>query len=114
MACDDDVTHTVWRVSVEDAQWFTDIFASIPALYVADGHHRTAAAYNVGKERRAKAIENGSFKGTEDFCYFMSILYPANNLLIMDYNRLVKSLNGMSIDEFKARLAENFDLVGIP
>jgi uncharacterized protein (DUF1015 family) len=63
---------------------------------VADGHHRSAAAYNVGRERRDEAIRKGlPLTGDEPFNFFMSILYPANNLKIMDYNRVIKSLNGM-------------------
>jgi uncharacterized protein (DUF1015 family) len=73
---------------------------------VADGHHRSAAAYNVGKERRDEAIRKGlTITGEEPFNYFMSILYPSNNLLIMDYNRVIKSLNGMDTPQFMEALS---------
>jgi uncharacterized protein (DUF1015 family) len=72
---------------------------------VADGHHRTAAAYNVGKILREKALrDNGSITGEEGFNYFMSLLYPANKLKIMDYNRVLRSLNGLSPNEFIEKL----------
>ena len=75
---------------------------------MADGHHRTAAAYNVGKMRRDKAIkDNRIVTGNEDFNYFMSILYPAKQLKIMDYNRVIKTLNGLSASEFLDKLSIN-------
>ena len=69
----------------------TEIFAGIPALYVADGHHRTAAAARVGAEFRAK---NPHHTGNEEYCYFLAVTFPANQLRIIDYNRVVKDLNG--------------------
>jgi uncharacterized protein (DUF1015 family) len=78
---------------------------------VADGHHRSAAAYNVGKMRRDQAIkEKGNITGEEDFNYFMSILYPANQLRIMDYNRVLMSLNGLSNTEFIYRVNKYYDI----
>jgi uncharacterized protein (DUF1015 family) len=75
---------------------------------VADGHHRTAAAYNVGKMRRDKAIkDNKIVTGSEDFNFFMSILYPAKQLKIMDYNRVLKTLNGLSTSEFLDKMTSN-------
>lgn len=75
---------------------------------MADGHHRTAAAYNVGKMRRDKAIQDKKIvTGSEDFNFFMSILYPAKQLKIMDYNRVLKTLNGLSTNEFLDKLALN-------
>lgn len=77
----------------------------IPALYVADGHHRTAAAARVGQERKAK---NPNHNGTEEYNYFMAVIFPDNQLKIIDYNRVVKDLNGLSKDEFIAKLEESF------
>ena len=74
----------------------TEIFAGIPALYVADGHHRTAAAARVGAEFRAK---NPHHTGNEEYCYFLAVTFPANQLRIIDYNRVVKDLNGMTPEE---------------
>jgi uncharacterized protein (DUF1015 family) len=75
---------------------------------VADGHHRTAAAYNVGKMRRDKAIkDNKIVTGSEDFNFFMSILYPAKQLKIMDYNRVLKTLNDLSTSEFLDKMTTN-------
>ena len=68
-------------------------------MYVADGHHRTQAAYNVGKMKREKAIAAGlTVTGEEPFNFFMTILYPADNLFILDYNRVLKSLGDKSVD----------------
>ena len=86
-------------------------FASIQALYVADGHHRTAAAFNVGKLRKQRALDAGQeVTGDEPFNFFMTLFYPADNLLILDYNRVLKSLNDMSTDDFLAALEENFTI----
>ncbi len=84
-------------------------FESIQALYVADGHHRTAAAYNVGKLRQQAAKDAGQeVTGEEPFNFFMTLFYPSDNLMILDYNRVIKSLNDMSTEQFKAALEENF------
>lgn len=78
---------------------------------MADGHHRTAAAYNVGKLRKQRALEAGiTVTGEEPFNYFMTLFYPADNLMILDYNRVLKSLNNMSTEEFMARLSDTFTL----
>lgn len=78
---------------------------------MADGHHRTAAAYNVGKARKEKALASGvSVTGEEAFNFFMALHYPADNLLIMDYNRVVKDLNGMTPPQFLERLGEHFGI----
>ena len=107
--CEDGVRHTLWRCSQEDMLYFQETFASIPAVYVADGHHRTAAAYNVGKLRKEAALEKGiAVTGEEEFNFFMSIMYPADSLLVMDYNRVLKTLNGMSDEAFLEKLSENF------
>ncbi len=106
---DDGVRHVVWKCSEEDTAFYVEQFAQIPSLYVADGHHRTAAAFNVGKKRRQAALEAGQdVTGEEPFNFFMTLFYPADNLMIMDYNRVVNSLNGLSVDQFLEALQENF------
>lgn len=103
--------HVLWRCSVEDSAFFVQQFEQIPALYVADGHHRTAAAYNVGKLRRQAAIDAGEqVTGEEPFNFFMTLFYPADNLLVLDYNRVIKSLNDMTHQEFLTALEENFNV----
>ena len=77
----------------------------VPYMYVADGHHRTAAASRIGKERTEN---NPNATGTEEHCYFMSVIFPDNQLKIIDYNRVVKDLNGLDKEEFMNRLVENF------
>lgn len=83
----------------------TELFAAIPYLYIADGHHRTAAAALVGNE---KAKANPNHTGEEEYNYFLAVCFPESHLKIIDYNRVVKDLNGLSEDEFLAKLAENF------
>ena len=85
----------------------TELFAKVPALYVADGHHRTAAAARVGLERRA---EKPDYTGEEEFNYFMAVIFPDNQLKIMDYNRVLKDLNGMSEAELLEKLQTHFTL----
>ena len=98
--------HHMWPVkdkAVNDR--ITEIFASIPALYVADGHHRTAAAARVGQERM-KA--NPNHTGEEEYCYFLAVTCPDNQLAIIDYNRVVRDLNGLTPDELLEKLNESF------
>ena len=83
----------------------TEIFRGIPALYVADGHHRTAAAARVGAECKAK---NPHHTGEEEYCYFLAVTFPASQLRIIDYNRVVKDLNGLTSEEFLRHLGEDF------
>ena len=83
----------------------TEIFRGIPALYVADGHHRTAAAARVGAECKAKNLHH---TGEEEYCYFLAVTFPASQLRIIDYNRVVKDLNGLTSEEFLRRLGEDF------
>ena len=77
----------------------------MPALYIADGHHRSAAAALVGAE---KAKQNPNHKGDEEYNYFMAVCFPANQLTIIDYNRVVKDLNGLTPEEFLAAVGKNF------
>ena len=85
----------------------TEIFRTIPALYVADGHHRTAAAARVGQECMAA---NPKHTGDEEYCFFLAVTFPASQLRIIDYNRVVKDLNGLSKEQFMAAVAESFDI----
>ena len=84
-----------------------EIFAGIPALYVADGHHRTAAAARVGQECREK---NPNHTGEEEYCYFLAVTFPASQLRIIDYNRVVKDLNGMTPAELLDALTTDFEV----
>ena len=83
----------------------TEIFAQSPALYVADGHHRTAAAARVGAECKAK---NPNHTGEEEYCYFLAVTFPASQLRIIDYNRVVRDLNGLTSEQFLEQLKANF------
>ncbi len=98
--------HTFWVID-DDAinARITEEFAKIPYLYIADGHHRTAAAALVGNE---KARQNPDHKGDEEYNYFLAVCFPASHLKIIDYNRVVKDLNGMTPEEFLKRLDQNF------
>ncbi|WP_025842833.1 DUF1015 domain-containing protein [Porphyromonas gingivicanis] len=98
--------HTFWIIDKEeDIKRITEIFATFEALYIADGHHRSAAAALVGAE---KAKNNPNHKGDEEYNYFMAVCFPANQLTIIDYNRVVKDLNGLSDEEFLSKLEKNF------
>lgn len=85
----------------------TEIFAQMPSMYIADGHHRSAAAALVGNEKR---LQNAAHRGDEEYNYFLAVCFPDNQLNIIDYNRVVKDLNGLSDEEFLAKLSENFEI----
>lgn len=98
--------HTFWIIDQpEDIEAITKAFADMPALYIADGHHRSAAAALVGAE---KAAQNPNHKGDEEYNYFMAVCFPANQLTIIDYNRVVKGLNGLTPEEFLTALGKHF------
>lgn len=98
--------HKFWIIDKEDdIQAITKAFAAMPALYIADGHHRSAAAALVGAE---KAKQNPNHRGDEEYNYFMAVCFPANQLTIIDYNRVVKDLNGLTAAQFLDALRENF------
>lgn len=98
--------HTFWIVDQdEDIAAITAEFTKMPALYIADGHHRSAAAALVGAE---KAKQNPNHRGDEEYNYFMAVCFPANQLTIIDYNRVVKDLNGLTPEQFLAALDKNF------
>ena len=99
----DGVGHAVWRVPGSEA--FVQEFQKVPVSYVADGHHRTASAVRVGRERRAA---NPNHTGAEDYNWFLAVLFPASQLQILPYNRCVHDLNGKSADEFLALVRSRF------
>ncbi len=104
----DGFRHRLWLVDKkEDIQLITDTFAQIPHMYIADGHHRSAAAALVGAEM---AAENPNQTGEEEYNFFMAVCFPASQLTILDYNRVVRDLNGLSAPEFLSRLTEWFDV----
>ena len=106
VADEDGFGHKLWVIDDQkDIDRITEIFAGIPAFYVADGHHRTAAAARVGAERRAK---NPNHTGNEEYNYFMAVCFPDNQLKIIDYNRVVKDLNGLSGKQFFEALQKDF------
>ena len=103
---EDGFGHHFWVIDDrQDIDRLTDIFKDIPAFYVADGHHRTAAAARVGAEKRE---QNPVHTGDEEYNYFMAVAFPESQLKIIDYNRVVKDLNGLSESEFLAALEQDF------
>lgn len=106
---EDGFGHKFWKIE-DDATnaRITEIFANVPAFYVADGHHRTAAAARVGAEKRE---QNPNHTGNEEYNYFLAVIFPESQLKVIDYNRVVKDLNGLSKEEFLSKLSESFDVV---
>ena len=103
---EDGFGHTFWVIdNAETNKRITEIFAKIPALYVADGHHRTAAAALVGQEKKQ---QNPNHTGKEEYNYFLAVIFPDEQLKIIDYNRVVKDLNGLSSAELLKKLEEAF------
>ena len=106
IADEDGFGHKFWVIDDDrDIARITEIFAGIPAFYVADGHHRTAAAARVGAEKKS---QNPNHTGDEEYNYFMAVCFPDNQLKIIDYNRVVKDLNGLTEQEFLAKVGEYF------
>ncbi|MBO5872270.1 MAG: DUF1015 domain-containing protein [Bacteroidaceae bacterium] len=102
----DGFRHQLWLIQDQnDLDAITSAFADIPYLYIADGHHRSAAAALVGAD---KAKQNPNHKGDEEYNFFMAVCFPASQLTILDYNRVVKDLNGLSSLKFLSLLGENF------
>ena len=100
--------HQFWVISDKaDIARITELFAQMPALYIADGHHRSAAAALVGAE---KAKRNPNHRGDEEYNYFMAVCFPDDQLTIIDYNRVVKDLNGLTDEEFLAKLKVHFEV----
>ena len=108
VADEDGFGHKFWVIDDDKVNArITEIFAHIPALYVADGHHRTAAAALVGQERMK---QNPHHTGKEEYNYFLAVIFPENQLKILDYNRVVKDLNGLSDDQFLKALEKTFEV----
>ena len=104
----DGVTHRVWKIDDrQDVEAIYNAFRQIDRIYIADGHHRAASAVKVGLKRRE---ENPGYTGEEEFNYFLSVLFPHDELMIMDYNRTVKDLNGLTWNAFMERVKENFEV----
>jgi len=106
---DDGISHEAWVIN-DDAviEKLTGLFQKINYLYIADGHHRAASAVNVGLLRRK---ENPGYDGSEEFNYFLSVIFPDNELCIMDYNRVVQDLNGLSVEDFLDKISEKFHVI---
>lgn len=105
---DDGIRHRVWRIDGADrTDAIEAAFAAIPSTYIADGHHRAASAVKVGLKRRT---EHPGYTGEEPFNYFLSVLFPDEELMILPYNRVVRDLNGMSTEQFFEKLKEKFEL----
>ena len=105
---DDGIIHRAWVISDEgEINALVEAFEQVEALYIADGHHRSASAVKVGLKRRE---EHPDYTGEEEFNFFLSVLFPANQLAIMDYNRVVKDLNGLTKEEFIQALEKDFEV----
>jgi uncharacterized protein (DUF1015 family) len=106
VTADDGIRHTLWVIrDKEILSRLTASFDAMPALYIADGHHRSAAASRVAAARRAA---NPHHTGEESYNYFLSVIFPHHQMKIMDYNRVLADLNGLSAGEFLARVKESF------
>ena len=102
----DGVAHTIWRISESDRDLMIEAFRSVPLLYIADGHHRAASA----SRTRAELRTNPDHDGGEEYNFFLSVLFPADQLQILPYNRVVRDLNGMSASQFLEALSRKFDV----
>ena len=103
------IRHRVFEIADEEqVELIEKTFSSIQEIYIADGHHRAASAVKVGVKRRAEHPEHD---GTEEFNYFLSVLFPDEELMIMDYNRVVKDLNGLTAEAFLEKMKELFDVL---
>jgi len=104
----DGVKHRVWKMSdPEDVEAIRKAFENLNQIYIADGHHRAASAVKVGLKRRK---ENPAHTGKEEYNFFLSVLFPHDQLMIMDYNRSVTDLNGLTVPEFLEKIKENFEV----
>ncbi|HNZ86572.1 MAG TPA: DUF1015 family protein [bacterium] len=105
---DDGISHTLWKIDDDEVNSkIENIFSNIDYLYIADGHHRSAAGAILGQRKREK---NPNHTGNEEYNFIMSVIFPHNQLYIMDYNRIVKDLNGLSKEEFFEKVKEKFDI----
>lgn len=112
---DDGTEHVLSKCLIEDSVFFSSQFSSIPCTYIADGHHRAASVYNVAKIRREQALQKGeALTGDEAYMFFMAIYYPESILKIMDFNRVLKSINDLSADEFISKISYSYDIEAYP
>ena len=112
LVADDEIGHRVWVIDGnEEIETIREQFENIPSIYIADGHHRAASAVKVGLKRRE---EHPDYDGTEEFNYFLSVVFPYDQLKILAYNRVVHDLNGMDEHAFIASLKFNFELMIMP
>ena len=108
---EDGIRHQVWRIDrAADIENISHIFSKIPHLYIADGHHRAASAVKVGMRRRAA---DPGFSGTEEYNFFLSVLFPSDELKIYDYNRVVSDRNGYTFDELLDMIENRFEVTRI-
>lgn len=112
---EDGIGHRVWRIAGEDTvKAIQEAFEQVPFTYIADGHHRAASAVKVGLKKRKEKEERGeTITGREPFNYFLSVLFPEDQLMIMPYNRVVRDLNGLSMEKFFTAVHENFDVAKV-
>jgi uncharacterized protein (DUF1015 family) len=103
----DQIQHTIWRASADAAGRLVEGFTAVPLVYIADGHHRAASASRA--RAQLKAV-NPSHNGREEYNYFLTVLFPADQLKILPYNRVVKDLNGLSLEEFTRALSDQFQV----
>lgn len=109
---DDGIGHTVWVIDSDtEIGMLVQSFANVENFYIADGHHRNASAVKVGLKRREQKPD---YTGDEEFNYYLSVLFPADELFILDYNRVVKDLNGRNEQEFLEKISENFKVSPAP
>lgn len=105
---EDEITHIAWVIDEDSINSrINEIFEKIDYLYIADGHHRSASSVKVGLKRREA---NPDYTGEEEFNYFLSVIFPDEDLFIMDYNRVVKDLNGLTNEEFMSKVREKFEV----
>ena len=103
----DGISHKLWRLSIEQSEKISEIFDKVPFLYIADGHHRAASASRVGAKCKS---DNSKHIGKEDYNFFLAVVFPSSQLRILPYNRVVKDLNGLTVDEFKKKVSEKFEV----
>lgn len=106
---EDGIKHRAWVIDNDsDSNKLIELFKDVPNLYIADGHHRNASAAKVGLKRR---VEKPDYTGEEEFNYYLSVIFPSDQLKILDYNRVVKDLNGMTDEKFIKILSEKFEII---
>ena len=103
----DGVAHAIWRVGLAETQRLVEEFAAVPLIYIADGHHRAASAARARAELRS---ENTAHTGQEEYNFFLTVLFPADQLRILPYNRVIKDLNGKSAAQFLKAVSQQFDV----